>query len=123
MLYCEKQVIITKKIKQMKTCKDCRHCKEVDEGNIVMRCADEGLDTGFSTFEVDMCEGFEVAELKPLPKLSTFKARRQMLNMSLLIVEKGAGVAASTISRLENGKNVRYNEVKKIHDFYVSKGV
>ena len=53
-----------------------------------------------------------------LPLLEDFKKRRLELNKSLRDVAALSGVSASTISRIENGRDADYNSVKLLHNYY-----
>lgn len=56
-------------------------------------------------------------------KLHEFKARRKALGLSMDEVAGNANVSKSTISRLENGLDILFSNVKAINDFYLSRGV
>lgn len=57
-----------------------------------------------------------------MPSLLAFKARRQKLRLSLREVAKKTKVSAATISRIENGREADYNNVKTLHEWYASNG-
>ena len=57
-----------------------------------------------------------------MPSLLALKARRQKLRLSLREVAEKTKVSAATISRIENGKDADYGNVKSLHEWYVSNG-
>lgn len=57
-----------------------------------------------------------------MPSLEQFKERRKQLNMSLRDVSARIEVSIATISRIENGSECEYGNVKKLNDFYCSNG-
>lgn len=57
-----------------------------------------------------------------MPSLLTFKARRQKLGLSLREVAEKTKASAATISRIENGKEADYSNVKSLHEWYSSNG-
>ncbi len=57
-----------------------------------------------------------------MPDLSTFKARRNSVNIKLIDLSDACGVSVPTISRLENGNEVEYNNVKKVHEALIANG-
>jgi len=57
-----------------------------------------------------------------MPDLTAFKARRNAVNIKLIDLSDASGVSIATISRLENGNEVEYNNVKKVHDVLIANG-
>lgn len=67
--------------------------------------------------KVYMSQLDELAAIFPMHE--DFKARRKELFLSMDDVSKATGIPKSTISRLENGKEVFYSSVKAIYDYYL----
>lgn len=57
-----------------------------------------------------------------MPSLHEFKARRQKLRLPLREVANKTKVSAATISRIENGHEADYTNVKSLHEWYASNG-
>jgi len=55
-----------------------------------------------------------------MPSWREFYHRRKQLGLSMQDVTNCTGVSKATISRLEQGKEVYYGNVKVINDFYLS---
>lgn len=61
-------------------------------------------------------------KFETMPELATFKKIRESLGLSMDEVAVQTHTYKSAIYRIENGLNVKYSTVKKINDFYASKG-
>lgn len=55
-----------------------------------------------------------------MPSWREFYHRRKQLGLSMQDVANVTGVSKATVSRLEQGKEVYYGNVKVINDFYLS---
>ena len=53
----------------------------------------------------------------------TLKERRLLLGLSQDELAKQVNISASTICRLETGVKIKISNVKKLNEFYLSKGV
>lgn len=90
--------------------------KKVEERTKVIRKELADLKTDFEALN----QAFVLYNV--MPSLEGFKARRQKLRMSLRQVAEKTGVSFATISRLEQGKECEYSNVKTINNFYCSNG-
>lgn len=55
-----------------------------------------------------------------MPSFEYFKKYRKKLNLSMRDVTRKTGISIATISRLEQGNEVFYSNVKALYEFYRS---
>lgn len=53
-----------------------------------------------------------------IPDITAFKQRREDLGLSLRDAGNGSGVSFATISRIENGKEAEFRNVRDLDNFY-----
>lgn len=69
----------------------------------------------------------EIEQLKSsvlsVPLTNNFKEQRQKMRKSLRDIAKEVSISASTISRIENGKESEFSNIKKLYDYFTANGI